>query len=77
MKGNKMFAGLIAGAALGTVAGLLIAPKPGRESRQIVTARAGELRHKTGDYMDVMRSWKKSKKNDPVMASNGHANGAI
>ena len=60
MKGNKIFAGLIAGAALGTVAGLLIAPKQGRESRQIVTTRAGELRHKAGDYMDVMRSWKKS-----------------
>ena len=61
MTANKMFAGLIAGAALGTVAGLLIAPKPGKESRQIVTIRAGELREKAGGYIDGVRSWKKRK----------------
>ena len=77
MKGNKMFAGLVAGAAVGTAAGLLLAPKPGKESRHIVRTRAGEMRHKAGGYVDVIRAWKKNKGNPFVMAesSNGHANG--
>ena len=43
---NKMVTGLIAGAAMGAVAGLLFAPKSGKESRQIVAARANKLRYK-------------------------------
>ena len=45
-KTNKMVTGLIAGAAMGAVAGLLFAPKSGKESRQIVAARANKLRNK-------------------------------
>jgi len=48
MKGNKMFAGLVAGAAAGTAVGLLLAPKPSKESRHIVGARAGEISHQAG-----------------------------
>ena len=72
-----MFAGLIAGAAVGTVAGLLLAPKPGKESRDIVVARAGGMRQKAGGYVEAIRSRKRNKENHPVMAesSNGHANG--
>ena len=58
---NKLVAGLIAGAAMGAVAGLLFAPKPGKESRQIVASRAGKIRHKTGGFVNVIRSWRKSK----------------
>ena len=83
---NKLVTGLIAGAALGAVAGLLFAPKPGKESRQIVAARADELRDKADglrgkavDYVDAMRSRRKSKENQPVLAeaTNGHVNGAV
>ena len=83
---NKLVTGLIAGAALGAVAGLLFAPKPGKESRQIVAARADEvrdkadgLRGKAADYVDAMRSWRKSKENQPVLAeaTNGHVNGTV
>ena len=83
---NKLVTGLIAGAALGAVAGLLFAPKPGKESRQIVAARADELRDKADglrgkavDYVDAMRSRRKSKENQPVLAeaTNGHVNGTI
>ena len=38
-KTNKMVTGLIAGAAMGAVAGLLFAPKSGKESRQIRSVR--------------------------------------
>ncbi len=83
---NKLVTGLIAGAALGAVAGLLFAPKPGKESRQIVAARADEfrdkadgLRGKAVGYVDAMRSRKQSKENQPVLAeaTNGHVNGTV
>ena len=78
VKGNKMFAGLIAGAAVGTAVGLLFAPKPGRESRRVVATQADEVRQKAGNYVEKVRSWKKSKEAQPVMSgsANGHANGA-
>ena len=66
VKTNKLVTGLIAGAAVGAVVGLLFAPKPGKESRRIVANRAGNIRHKTSGYMDLMRSWRKSKV--PVLA---------
>ena len=83
---NKLVTGLIAGAALGAVAGLLFAPKPGKQSRQIVAARADELRNKAdgirdkaAGYVDAMRSRRKSKENQPVLAeaTNGHVNGTV
>ena len=86
VKTNKLVTGLIAGAALGAVAGLLFAPKPGKESRQIVAIRADELRNKADGlrgkavgYVDAMRSRRKSKENQPVMAeaTNGHVNGTV
>ena len=55
MKGNRLVFGIIAGALIGAIGGLLIAPKPGKESRQIVAIRAGELRIKAGDYVTTLR----------------------
>jgi gas vesicle protein len=71
---------------LGAVAGLLFAPKPGKQSRQIVAARADELRNKAdgirdkaAGYVDAMRSRRQSKENQPVLAeaTNGHVNGTV
>ena len=53
--GNKFFTGLIAGAVIGSVAGLLIAPKPGKETRQVVAHRAKELKSKAGGYAVTLR----------------------
>jgi gas vesicle protein len=51
-KSNKLTTGLIAGAVVGAVAGLLLAPKPGKETRHMITSRAGgyagTLRQKIG-----------------------------
>ena len=86
VKTNKLVAGLIAGAAVGAVAGLLFAPKPGKDSRHVVATRADEfrvkadeLRNKASGYIVAMRSRRKSKENQPVMAetSNGHVNGTV
>ena len=52
---NQLFTGLIAGVVVGAVAGLLLAPKPGQETRQIVAARAGEVRGKAGQYATSVR----------------------
>ncbi len=54
-RGNKLITGLVAGALVGAVAGILFAPKPGRESRGIVGAKAGEIRNKTGVYIGTVR----------------------
>ena len=52
---NQFFAGLIVGAAVGAVAGLLLTPNTGKETRQIVVARAGEVRGKAGQYATSVR----------------------
>jgi len=67
VKRNKLVTGLIAGAAVGTVAGLLFAPKPGKVSRQIVASRAGEIRIKAFGCVNAMRFRGKSKENHPGM----------
>ncbi len=54
--GNRFLAGLIAGALAGAVAGLLLAPKPGKETRHVVVTRAGELREKAGNYVGTLRA---------------------
>jgi gas vesicle protein len=52
---NKLVTAVVAGAAAGAVAGLMFAPKTGKETRHIVATRAGEARHKTGHYVDTLR----------------------
>ncbi len=52
---NKLITGLLAGALVGTAAGILFAPKPGRESRVIVGTKAGEIRNKTGEVIETVK----------------------
>lgn len=40
----KLTTGLVAGAIVGTVAGLLLAPKSGKENRKMVGEKAGKIR---------------------------------
>ena len=47
--GHPFLFGLICGAALGALAGLLFAPKPGAELRGDVTDSARRLRRKAGE----------------------------
>ena len=52
---DQLFAGLIVGAAVGAIVGLLLAPQTGKETRQIVTARAGEARAKASQIATFVR----------------------
>ncbi|MCH7605895.1 MAG: YtxH domain-containing protein [Chloroflexi bacterium] len=65
---NKLLTGLIAGVAVGAIAGLFLAPKPGKETRKIVATRAGTLRNKANDYVGVMRQ--RMRKGDTMQAVN-------
>ena len=48
---NNLITGLLAGAIIGAAAGILFAPKPGRETRQVVGAKAVDLRDRAGGYI--------------------------
>ena len=56
---DKFVTGMVFGAALGAALGLLLAPKPGSETRQIVRERAGEYigtaRERAGEYAGPVR----------------------
>ena len=52
---RKLLYGLGTGVIIGTAAGLLLAPKKGKETRSIVAARAGDLRHKAAHYLGKLR----------------------
>ena len=54
-KSNNLVSGLLIGAAVGAIAGLLWAPKLGKDSRRIVVVRAGELRQQANEYVSTMR----------------------
>jgi len=62
MSRNQIVSGIIAGALAGTVLGLLVAPKTGKESRQLVATRGSAMKTKAGGYFTVIRN--KMKKND-------------
>ncbi len=68
---HKLVAALTTGAVLGAAAGLLLAPKPGIETRKVVAAQSGELRHKAGHYITNLRGNLRRKEN------NGHVGAKV
>ena len=63
---QKIIGGLTVGALLGTAAGLLIAPRTGKETRHIVATRAGDLRHKAAHYLGSLRREKVNRRNAEI-----------
>ena len=55
MKTSGLITGLVAGALVGAVAGLLMAPKAGKETRNIVGAKAAEIKDRAEDYLGNIR----------------------
>lgn len=74
-KKNKLVTGLIAGAALGAVAGLLFAPRPGKDTRHTVAAKANKLRHRAGGYVEALRNRDREELSHHVAteSANGHS----
>jgi gas vesicle protein len=48
---NKIITGLLGGVLIGAIAGLLFAPKTGKETRETVGGRANDWRDRAGDYI--------------------------
>ena len=68
MSSNQFVTGLIVAAAVGAVAGLLIAPKPGKVTRRFVAMRANKMRLKASDYLEGLR-----RRREVQESVNGHA----
>ena len=56
MRGNKFVVGLAVGALAGTLTGMLLAPKSGKETRKAIKTRAGELGSRTRQLVSKRRS---------------------
>lgn len=54
-KFGDFFAGLVFGALAGSVIALLSAPKTGEETRELITDKSRELRHKAVDTVDMAK----------------------
>ena len=54
--GNRMVTGFILGAAAGAAVGLMIAPKAGRETREMLRHRAGKVQHRAGEALGTLRN---------------------
>ena len=55
-KGNRMVTGFILGAVAGAAVGLMIAPKAGKETREMLRQRAGKVQHRAGEALGALRS---------------------
>ena len=69
MKGgntSKLMTGLVVGALVGAAVGLMVAPKPGDETRKVVRDKAGAY------FGELREKYRKSKiDRQPVAESNG------
>ncbi len=54
--GKKLITGLVAGAIVGTAAGLLLAPKSGKDNRKMVGEKAAKIRSRTGGAIVSVKS---------------------
>lgn len=75
--GKKFLLGAVVGGTLGAVAGLLFAPKPGRELRNDIAAQvhtvskktqsiAGNVKQQGKVFVDAVKNLNQTKKQDPT-----------
>ena len=49
---SKLVVGLAVGICTGAAAGMLVAPKSGKDSRQVIKSRSGALKHRAGELIN-------------------------
>ena len=77
MKTNSLLTGLVAGALIGAVAGLLVAPKAGKETRNIVGTKAAEIKGRAENYLGTIKDRvRREREEDQEHSENGvHTHG--
>lgn len=65
--GKKLVTGLVAGALVGAAAGLLLAPKSGKENRKFVGSKAGKIRSRTGQAVGSLKNRIKKTSSEPTV----------
>ncbi len=53
---TKLFVGLYVGICTGAAAALLVAPKSGKDTRQIIKSRSGALKRRAGELIARRRT---------------------
>ncbi|HRO45152.1 YtxH domain-containing protein [Agriterribacter sp.] len=65
---SKVLLGLLAGAAIGAIAGILFAPDKGSETRKKITKNTSDmgdqLKHTFNDFIDTVKDKYRSAKNE-------------
>lgn len=65
---SKILLGLLAGAAIGAIAGILFAPDKGSETRKKITKNTADmgdqLKHTFNDFVDTVKDKYRSAKNE-------------
>jgi gas vesicle protein len=72
-KGDKFLAGLIAGAVVGAVAALLLAPKTGKDTRKLLKDQASQLGEKASSSLGEIFGKKPGAGKDAEHTGNGAA----
>lgn len=75
---SKVLLGLLAGAAIGAIAGILFAPDKGSETRSKIKKGAGDvgdnLKHSFNDFVDTVKDkYRKAKNEAEDLAETGAA----
>lgn len=68
-KNEKFLAGLVAGVVAGGVAAMLLAPKPGRETRRVVGGRTSAAARRAGHYIGAVKSRIRKNRSDVPVSS--------
>ncbi len=55
MEKSKWATGVFAGAIIGAAAALLLSPRGGKENRQTLTSRTGDIKQRAGGYIGNIR----------------------
>ncbi len=53
---NQIFTGFVVGAAAGAALGIMMAPKTGKETREMLRHRAGKVQNQAGNYLGSIRN---------------------